>query len=349
MNKPTLHIIGLESLENRYTKEWQWWLPAAFSENFNVVDDYYGDMLDSELDPTNFLNWVSTQYFKSSQVMKFARAIKEGKVKSGDIVLFTDFWNPCVVQLKYMLDTMKINVKIAGIAHAGLYDPQDQLAKLIGGLYWAETAEYSIGECYDKIYFATEFHKEMFCNIYPEFLRKSVVAGFSMEYITNRIEDSKKYKKDKILFCQRNAPEKQPHLFVELQDSFRNFGMCESWEWVDISKAKCTKQQYHQHLRESRVCVSFALQETLGITPMEALSFGCDVLVPDRLSYKEMYDENFKYKDTDNDVLAISRPLCSIVSKSPRYELIELQYNSLMEKFFSCDAMQKDLLEIHYA
>ena len=121
--------------------------------------------------------------------------------------------------------------------------------------------------------------------------RNIVVAGFPMEYIKDLTNPTNRV--DRVLFTQRNAPEKQPWLFDKISDILTPLGI----ECVNVQKLGASKEQYHEYLNSSKMVLSFALQETLGITPYEALVCGCDILVPDRLSYSEMYSEEFKYSN----------------------------------------------------
>lgn len=290
----TIHLIGLEELETRYTKEWSTHFPKVlWAAGLEVDDSYYGEELETSVsDGTSFLNWVSTNYFKASQCMKIAQAIHENRIKDGDVILFTDFWNPVILQTRYMLEMIGRDVKIAGIAHAGAYDRHDQLAKRTNESDWIWSTEDALGNACDVLFFATEFHRELYES--RRMCYRSKVAGFPMEYIPKLaapyLKDSKD---DLILFTQRNAPEKQPHMFVELEEVLKSRGC--NYSFVNVQALKANKEQYHSFLCSAKLVVSFALQETLGITPYEALAFGCDILVPDRLSYTEMYSSDFKY------------------------------------------------------
>ena len=58
--------------------------------------------------------------------------------------LYTDAWNPTVLQLKYMAELLKVKIKIGGMWHAGSYDPQDFLARLIGNADWVRNTEQAM-------------------------------------------------------------------------------------------------------------------------------------------------------------------------------------------------------------
>ena len=55
-----------------------------------------------------------------------------------------------------------------------------------------------------------------------------------------------------------------------------------------------SKLQYHTLLGEAKWYFQ-QTQETLGISPYEGILVGTLPLVPDRLSYTEMYDDIWKY------------------------------------------------------
>ena len=53
------------------------------------------------------------------------------KCKNGDYFLYTDAWNPTVIQL-YMAELLGVDISIGGLWHAGSYDPARFLGRLIG-------------------------------------------------------------------------------------------------------------------------------------------------------------------------------------------------------------------------
>ena len=96
--------------------------------------------------PGAFLNFGGTNIYKSTQIEKISRAFTNGKVKSGDHILFTDAWYPGIINIKYMAELLGINVVIHGLWHAGSYDPADFLGRLVGNKPWVRHAEKSFFE-----------------------------------------------------------------------------------------------------------------------------------------------------------------------------------------------------------
>lgn len=58
-----------------------------------------------------------------------------------------------------------------------------------------------------------------------------------------------------------------------------------------------SKKEYFGWLKKADIVVSTALHEFFGISVMEAVAAGCIPVVPDRLSYPELYPQYFRYQD----------------------------------------------------
>jgi len=232
--------------------------------------------------------------------MQIAEAFCKGEVKDGDYFLYTDAWNPTVIQLKYMAELLGCNIRVGGLWHAGSYDPADFLGRLIGDKPWVRHAEQSMFECFDHNFFASDFHIDMFCetllkigNNEKQFLidsGKIVRTGWPFEYMENLLTMYKNMpKKDTILFPHRLAPEKQLAIFQDLQQSLPQYN------FVVCQERPLTKNEYHNLLGEAKLVFSANLQETLGISWYEGALVGALPMVPDRLSYTEMAIDKFKY------------------------------------------------------
>jgi glycosyltransferase involved in cell wall biosynthesis len=188
--------------------------------------------------------------------------------------------------------------------HAGSYDPQDFLGRLIGDKPWVRMAERSMFECFDHNYFATDFHIDMFLHNLMDLgrladketvdqmfqLGKIVRSGWPMEYLEDTLLNYKNISKENIiLFPHRLAPEKQLDTFLDLKKSMPQY------EFIVCQEKQLDKNQYHTLLGKSKMVFSANLQETLGISWYEGALVDCIPMIPDRLSYKEMALEEFKY------------------------------------------------------
>lgn len=157
----TVYIVDIEAVDTRYTKQWKEHLPeqmqrALLSDSvvLDEVEVISGGDVPQSTTPGAFLNFGGTNVYKSNQLMQIATLFCNGSVTSGDYFLYTDAWNPTVIQLKYMARLLGIDIRIGGLWHAGSYDPQDFLGRLIGDEPWVRNAERSMFDCYDDNYFA---------------------------------------------------------------------------------------------------------------------------------------------------------------------------------------------------
>jgi len=360
-------LIDLESVETRYTSQWKKHVPELLKRAGHQVQVISGpEDIPSATTPGAFLNFGGTNIYKSRQVEELGRLFTSGAVKSGDHFLFTDAWHPGIINLKYMSELLGIPVTTHGLWHAGSYDPQDFLGRLVGNKPWVRHAEKSFFHAFDHNYFATDFHIGMFytnlLNDYPtenpwlgehleEILNgedtRFVRTGWPMEYMEDTLTPYKNMpKRDLILFPHRIAPEKQVEIFRDLKEQLPQY------EFVVCQDQQLTKNEYHNLLGESKIVFSCSLQETLGIGCYEGSLVDAIPMVPDRLSYSEMYYEGFKYpsdwtKDW-NSYLTHRQELCHhIIVTMTHYEKrlpqLKKQANDLTTHFFSANNILRNI------
>lgn len=302
----TIHIVDIEAVDTRYTKQWKDYLPKqlrhATNEEVVVIS---GGETPQATTPGAFLNFGGTNVYKSKQLEIIGEMFCKGQIKNGDYFLYTDAWNPTVIQLRYMAELLGVDIRVGGLWHAGSYDPHDFLGRLIGDKPWVRNAERSMYDCYDHNFFATDFHIEMFLTtLYDDYpwiddeLEEALAGehdrikrvGWPMEYLKDSLVSySGMDKRDLILFPHRVAPEKQVDIFRDLAEQLPEY------EFVVCQERELTKNEYHNLLGEAKMVFSANLQETLGISWYEGAITNAIPMVPDRLSYSEMALPEFKY------------------------------------------------------
>lgn len=295
-------LVELEPVETRYTAQWKAHLPTQMRKAGLDVHVVAGpEDAPQDTTPGAFLNFSGTNYWKSEQLKTISKLFADGAVNNGDYFLYTDAWNPTVIQLKYMASLLGVDIKIGGMWHAGSYDPADFLGRLIGDQPWVRHAEKSMFYTYDDNFFATDFHIDMFVrNLFDEHDVDSFInahpnrihrVGWPMEYMEDVLAEyvSNATKKDIVLFPHRVAPEKQVDIFKDLGKSFTDI------DFIVCQEKQLSKHEYHQMLASAKAVFSANTQETLGISCYEGAIVGANPIVPDRLSYTEMYDDDFKY------------------------------------------------------
>lgn len=363
-----IFLVDLESVSTRYTCQWKTHLPALIKKHGHDVVIISGpDDLPNNTTPGMFLNFSATNIYKSIQVEKFSRLFSDGEIKDGDYFLFMDAWHPGVINLKYMADLLDVKIKIGGLWHAGSYDKHDGLGRLIRHKMWVRHAEKSFYWAYDHNYFATEFHVKLFFDEllhdgvmlenpwydedwndrYTDNNGKIVRTGWPMEYMEELLTPYKNIpKRDLILFPHRVAPEKQVEIFRDLQKHLPQY------EFVVCQDQPLTKEQYHTLLGQSKIVFSANLQETLGISCYEGALVNAIPMVPDRLSYSEMYYEGFKYSSewtsSWKNYLNYRPQLCHhITTTMAHYEKripqLKKQAQDLSKYFFNADKLLENI------
>ena len=347
----TIFLIDLESVETRYTGQWKAHVPELLRKTGHEVVVISGPTdIPAATTPGAFLNFGGTNVYKANQVENFSRLFCSGAVSPGDHFLFTDAWHPGIINLKYMSELLQIPVTIHALWHAGSYDPQDFLGRLIGDAPWVRHTEKAFFNAIDHNYFATQFHIDLFCDellcttaeeINKRRPGKIVQTGWPMEYMEGLLTPYMNMtKRNLILFPHRIAPEKQVEIFRDLAQWLPQY------EFVVCQDQQLTKNEYHNLLGEAKIVFSANLQETLGISCYEGALVDAIPMVPDRLSYTEMYYDVYKYPsewtiDWDHYV-ANRQSLChTIIQHMDNYRTrlpkLRDQALDLTEKFFSCN------------
>jgi isopenicillin N synthase-like dioxygenase len=172
---------------------------------------------------------------------------------------------------------------------------------------------------------------------------KIVRSGWPMEYMPDTLlMYSEMTKRDLILFPHRIAPEKQVEIFRDLKEHLPQY------EFVVCQDQQLTKNEYHNLLGEAKIVFSANLQETLGISMYEGSIVNAVPMVPDRLSYSEMFEDVWKYPsewtESWDSYINHRKELCDkIVDYMENYrkysKYISQQARRLNEHFFSCNTL----------
>ena len=299
----TVWIVDLEPHTQRYTHEWRSHIPKEFGQHFTtrVIQGY--------APPTPpqggaFLNWQSTCEYKATQQTEWLHLWRRGEIQPGDYVLFTDAWNPQILQTRYLADLEGIPITMGGLWHAGAYDPQDYLGRCSGNANtgWWHHTEQALFSALDHNFFATQYHIRLFAQHHhtvagpyqvTDWLGghtdKILRVGWPLDYVWATVREYACLKAPLIVSPHRLSPEKQPEIFRDLARSMPQY------EWVMAQDQKLSKSQYHHLLSRAKIVFSANLQETLGIGQLEGAVFGAVPLSPNRLSYTEMYPSSDLY------------------------------------------------------
>lgn len=320
-------ILGLEPIEQRYSKQWDKQFEEVFYGNGLSYEFIQGDMVESNLQSKFFLDPVQTNIWKSTQLNNILRRVDE--IKDGDVIFVFDFWFPGIEALKYTFTFLDMKVKIIGYAHAGSYDKWDLVSQYKMGK-WAKHIENGWFEVYDKILVATEFHKKLILSKRKINKDKIKVVGFPLD-----IEKlHKKYmlaKDNTIVFTGRKSKEKGYFDILKLKDKGYNVK-------ISLDKTK-TKDEYYELLASSQFVISTSKQETFGIGIVEGMALGCIPIVPNRLSYPETVGDLCRDDDIVKNIDKILEELKTVDSYTLYKKAMKYNYTEVINN------IQKELLE----
>lgn len=344
-----LHIVALEPLDTRYTKQWAEW----FQEEFPHARIIHGaTFAQSRTDSKSFLNWSKTNIYKADQIRHIAEAFDLGVIKDGDGFLFLDAWHYGSIAVRYMSQLMGIKVKLFGMWHAGSYDPAD-LVSTTGGYKYFKNVERGYKDCYDLNFFATQFHADLFCDQLEVSGHNIRVTGFPYKF--DHLDTYKNMPKlRQVVFPHRLSSEKQPSVMRDLEEMLERRGV----SVVFCQEKKLSKHEYHMVLGQSKIVFSANLQETWGIGTFEAMYVGALPLVPDRLSYREMYDLPFKYRGDYfleghcrdaayfQQLEQVEKYICDMIDNYDQYRVTALRnLTNLQGKFCTFRSIKEQLAE----
>lgn len=285
-----MHItqLPIEPLVSRYSKQWETWMTQGLQDHGCEVLNIAGASVPETIDTGAFLDVFNTNVYKASQVVVLAQYMRHLKT---DWVFFHDLWHPGVIPLAYMRDGAKRPFKIAGCLHAGTWDSYDFLS-LSGMAVWAKHFELCIFDIVDLVFVATHYHKQLIRNYLGRQVHdKIMVTGFPI-YPQRAVVDYDGKDPNLVVFPHRMDPEKDPAMFKQLEADLKDSGLR-----FECTMETCkTKKEYYDKLTQASIAVSCAKQETWGIAMQEAVFAGCVPIVPDRLSYVDMYPARFRYE-----------------------------------------------------
>jgi hypothetical protein len=290
--------VPIELLEERYSQQWFHWFDAEFKKfKINALHVLPPSGLKAEIQTGEFLDVIGTLEFKSEQLRWICSLFRNGQVSKETVFLIADSWFPGLEMLAYLRDALKIPFKIVGIFHAGTWDQHDFITKA-GMRSWGKHCELAWFNILDAICVATQFHKKLIIESVDSVEKWSIKDSLQNKIHVTGLpiypDFVKPTKKENIIvFPHRLAQEKNPECFNHLQQALAK-DFCD-WTFIKTKEVTHSKSEYYDILNRAKVAVSFADQETFGISMLESVLCGCIPIVPDKLSYKELYPLEFKY------------------------------------------------------
>lgn len=333
-----LYIVPIEPLEERYTAEWHKYFPIEFTKRGYDVETIDGEQLSDVIETGSFLDINTTVHYKASQLQKIAAMFRAKKIKSGDTFLITDieFWG--VEAIRMLAQQNQISIKIFGFLHAASYTIEDAFAAAAPYQKYTELGWLAMCE---GIFVGSEYHRSAVIDrrIKPyahaseqSLANRLIVTGnplFLEAYfpnpgsgyplrekklvITNRF-DYEKRPNESLQFAYL-LKKRNPDLKVVITTSRPTFRSNQQWlcdmaiemekDGILEIKSGLTKTEYHYELKSSMVMLSNSIEENFGYCIVEAMVFGCNPLVPNKLSHPELLRGDMRFLfDSNDDIIS---------------------------------------------
>jgi glycosyltransferase involved in cell wall biosynthesis len=221
------------------------------------------------------------------------KMIKSKQVEDGDIIFFADLWFSGLEALFYVRNITGIKFKIAGVLHAGTWDPSDFTCRN-GMRNWGQYIELGWLQGVDMIFVATQFHKDLIIfnsgSFNPDKIHVTGIPFYAAN-LKQKYPIPMEQKENIIVFPHRTDIEKHPEKFDKLAKKYPK------WRFVKTILETKSREEYFQLLAKSKVMISYAEQETFGYSTVEAMALGNYVIVPNALSYRETVPKEFRYSN----------------------------------------------------
>jgi glycosyltransferase involved in cell wall biosynthesis len=338
--------IPIEPLEERYTAQMFKWVQAGFSRKKLPFRFVSGETLTSCIETGEVLDAEGTNYYKAVQLQRICKGFKDDEIQNGDIFFFGDLWFPGLEMIRYIAQQRCLDIKIAGVHYAGVFDPNDFVYKMRKWAMWHEIG-WLVGA--DAVFVGSNYHKKLIQDGCSKFVQLDNIHATGLVWDTEDVQSEIKEKERTVIFPHRLDSEKNPQLFFDLAreihriDPTVKFVITSSRktlasnihplcipDFVEL-KIGLTKQQYYDELAKAKVLFSSAYQETFGYALNEGLQLGCVPICPRRLSYPEVLEGNddLLYETFDE---AVAKVFYSLNYVNQSYQHYTHKYSKNIDK-----------------
>lgn len=323
-----LYYIPIEPYETRYTADWIDDFENAFSTYDVEYTTILGASTSNRVTDGGVLDACGTHLYKFNQLQKLISKINDGSITNDDVIFFADLWFPGIESLFYIRNMLKLRFRICGIFHAGTYDEADFTYRT-GMRSWGRYLEASWFTEIDKIFVATQFHKDLLLSksfIIPGLSEKIYVTGlpFFADKLRCKYGNVKKSYDNILVFPHRMDQEKHPEKFDKLVEWLNTKDV--NFKPIKTIIETSSREEYFNILAKSSVMVSFAEQETFGYSTLESMALDNIVVVPNRLSYVETVPRQYRY-DTEDECFNMVLSALKCYNKPNYYGIDEWQYS----------------------
>jgi len=300
----TIYIFDSKTIDLKYIRNWQ-------NNLCNILEDYivrhnlkyqvktYYDVNVNGMSiidntPLTFSDIIKQQ---AEQANIFADLFYNKSVNIGDHFIFMDAWNPAIIQLKYLSVVYRIPIWVHGFWQLGSFNKTSYIS-FAKTITWQKNAERSLVSAINYNYYYSDEHFKMIKGLFKTLGGKNLInselkiqkAGPPMEHVRDYVKEYQgTMKRDMILFADKGTIDRTMIIFRELQRALPQY------EWVCIEDKMPNEKQYHGLLASAKYVLITDLIDSASTTAFEAIMHGAIPLAPDRLNFKEIVPEQWRY------------------------------------------------------
>lgn len=288
-----IHLIQLEPLEARYTKQWSKWIPNALSVLWYKFREIHWVKSTDKIEVGDVLDVYNTSIRKTQQMLIIIEDIKSWKIKSWDTIWFADLWFPWIENIFYIKSMLWLDIKITWVLHAGTWDDDDFTVRN-WFRKWATGFEETIFRGITECYVGSKYHKEIISDYFGGAFDSKIKVTwlfFNADYVRDSVIASEKH--NIVVFPHRLSTDKKVEKFDKLSKT-----KYISWIYNFVKSVEVTsnKKEFYNLLAKSKIAVSFDWQETFWYSMLEAMSLWVIPLCYDGKSYKDTIPEKYRWK-----------------------------------------------------
>jgi hypothetical protein len=258
--------------------------------------------------------------YKGSQFNALYQYMILEKFKDGDMFIFSNAWDVNVLQLRRMVDILKLkNIKYVGIWRDGMYDRNNRMRSAMVGLEkdWANNAECALYRSYDMNIFFSERIKAKFFTLhrYKDTMYVAVlgypinIQKIRASYTTNVP------KEDLIVIPHTTYSEHVQHTLVAIRRLLPNYTI------IDSCELGLTRNEYYDVLMRAKIVLSIDNSESDPTCIYESICFGCIPIAPNVGIYAETMPDEYLY-----DTRIITEPFLNFVKRREEIPEIVTRY-----------------------
>lgn len=272
----------------------RYWIECL--ENFRCELDLDIEIIEGKPPSFHLDPLISDTYTKGDQVQQICDLFYAGKVKDGDIFLFTDGWNFAVMPTAYMRSQFKINCKIISFwADSYFADSQNAWKRFYRGskgpMDWAKYFEMATMHTADMSCFKTESRMWQFKRRYRSALKYNPwqVTGFPYEYIYRNGSAVDLTQKENIVVFPWPIGEKEYGIFEAMRADFPD------WKFYSVVDNGANRTEYVNLLKRAKIVMSASRLDADITILFEALCYGCHLFLPDTAFHEKYFGEKYRY------------------------------------------------------